>query len=332
MSSFSGLVRRTIGLLALVAFTLAGTAFVGAATPDDALVVVVFPFASQGGPADAAGRISTGIATQIGSLGGITVKPAPAGTVQRDFLTAARKAGAEYYLSGYVTPLGTELSVVSQLVSTRSGTIVWSSRSQLSPNSDAASDGKIIHDQILQYAGGHGNTALAVPQQTPANAAVAPPTRTASVPAPVAAVTALPAGAVAAAPGVKTAAVMEFNGSAGPEVLAYMSGAVIETLKRYGVQGSHSQLTLKDVTTMGPAACAESGSTWLIAGNIESRTVNVEFGVGFQTIAELTLTGLDCSNPQAKPQTITERAQGMDQQTTIDITINDALKSLLAKK
>ena len=134
--------------LALALLGAAGPLIV--ATPS----VVVYPLIPNGTGlgTDAGPRIAITIATQISQLGGVEVKPAPPGIEQRDFLIQARQLGVDFYVTGYVTPLGGEASVVEQLVSAKSGAIVWSNTAQLSTYGDAVGQASLIRTAILSYA------------------------------------------------------------------------------------------------------------------------------------------------------------------------------------
>ena len=136
-----------------LATTLLGAAGVQIALPTPS--VIVYPLTVNGSDTDkdAGGKLAVLLATQMAEMGGVIVKPAPPGTVRTDYLEAARKTGSDYYVSGYVTPLGDEVSVVEQLVSTFSGTVVWSNTSQLVTYGDAMGQGVLIRTALLRHAG-----------------------------------------------------------------------------------------------------------------------------------------------------------------------------------
>ena len=74
-------------------------------------------------------RIGTAIAQILGqemaAAGGITVLPIPQGVKRADFLENARATKADFYISGYVTPVGDTAAVVEQVVSVESGVILF---------------------------------------------------------------------------------------------------------------------------------------------------------------------------------------------------------------
>lgn len=117
-------------------------------------VLVVYPLTiSSTGllDKDAGSRLAVTIATAIATLGGVTVKPAPPGTERKDFLSVARGLGADYYISGFITPLGDQVSVVEQLVSTQSGIVVFSNTGQIKTYNDASSQGDVLRAALLRH-------------------------------------------------------------------------------------------------------------------------------------------------------------------------------------
>lgn len=117
-------------------------------------VVVVYPLTVTGeADKESGSRLGLLFATRIATSGGITVKPPPPGTERKDFLDEARKLGADYYVSGYVTPIGNEVALVEQVVSTYSGIVMWSNTAQVLTYADASSQADIMRTAILRHAG-----------------------------------------------------------------------------------------------------------------------------------------------------------------------------------
>jgi hypothetical protein len=152
-------VRRLLAVL-LVAFM--GLPLV-AATPSPSFYskpnVIVFPFISNGSSIDreASSRLATIIATSMANTGLVTVTPPPPGTDRKDYLTVARANRSEYYISGFISPLGNGVSIVEQVVSTATGIVVFSQSSQLSTYTDAAGQG----DDLAAFVSRHANRGFA---------------------------------------------------------------------------------------------------------------------------------------------------------------------------
>lgn len=306
---------RALRLFLAAVVVALGLPLVAATTPPLGGIptVVVYPLVgAQGVASDVGASVALVIATQVSQMGGVTVKAAPQGTQQADFLTAARKLAADFYVAGFVTPLGDQVSVVEQLVSTRTGAIVWSNTAQLAVYGDARASASALHDVILQV-NNHGFTSLspeAIPTSPPA-----PPKRVAAAPTPTPAMS-------------KVAAVLVFDGPAREDVRNYVPASVIRTFRKYGVEASRAPLETKDVGNLGPLVCAQTGADFLIGGTVETVMEDPINGVWFDT--RLVLTGYDCSNVKAKPRSITENTTSGAEQTGIDIAVDRALRSYMA--
>jgi hypothetical protein len=132
-------------------------------------VVIIYPFDVQTG---ADPRIGTAIAQILGqemaAAGGITVRPIPQGIKRTDFLSNARAANADFYIGGYVTPVGESAAVVEQVVSVDSGVILFSQTAQVSTVADVASQSLLARSQILAFVGRGTEQVGAQQSNTPA--------------------------------------------------------------------------------------------------------------------------------------------------------------------
>ncbi|HVR46418.1 MAG TPA: hypothetical protein VMT95_07260 [Candidatus Binatia bacterium] len=131
--------------------------------------VVVYPFDVQTG---ADPKIGIAIAQILGqemvAAGGINVPPVPQGVKRADFLQYAHNANADFYISGYVTPVGDSAAVVEQVVSVESGVILFSQTAQVSSVADVASQSLLARSQILAFVGRGTQTVQAQSTNTPA--------------------------------------------------------------------------------------------------------------------------------------------------------------------
>ena len=117
-------------------------------------VVLIYPF-------DAASGFNPKVGTQLAAIfartitqsGQINVLPVPSAVPRTSFLTNAKAHNADYYITGYVTPIGTSASVVVQVVSVQSGVIVFSQTTLVSSINDAISLALTSHDAIMQLSG-----------------------------------------------------------------------------------------------------------------------------------------------------------------------------------
>lgn len=112
-------------------------------------MVVVYAFdTSTDIKPDVGQRAAQLFVQQMNAAGGIDTISAPPATKRSDYLTYARSLNADYYVSGYMTPLGEGVSLVEQVVSTQSGTITYGATAQIASFEDATSQAITIHDAI----------------------------------------------------------------------------------------------------------------------------------------------------------------------------------------
>lgn len=179
--------RRILGVLLLCAsVTFAAAAAATAAPPpppapapvvtpaavEQMPVVLVYPFDVQTGADPKIGMaIAQILAQEMIAAGGITVPPVPQGVKRADFLENAHATHADFYISGYVTPVGDSAAVVEQVVSVESGVILFSQTAQVSSVADVASQSLLARAQILTFVGRGTQSVETQPANTPAPSA-----------------------------------------------------------------------------------------------------------------------------------------------------------------
>jgi hypothetical protein len=154
--------------LSLLAIFACFSVFLMAASPAFTIVpsVIVYPLASSPElDREASARIVTTLATQIAQGGGIKIIPSTVGITRDQYLSDARAQGANYYVTGFMTPLGNGASVVEQVVSTTSGTLVFSVTNYITNLTDIAGQGDQLRAGILDRAQ-RGIQAFAAPPPT----------------------------------------------------------------------------------------------------------------------------------------------------------------------
>ncbi len=117
--------------------------------------VIVYPFTSSSGLPAKTGADIAGIYVNVfQTSGGIDVLPAPGGgTTPQLQLALARKAHADYYVTGYLTPLGDGVSMVAQVISSETGLLLYSKTVQLTGANDAAAEAVVARQAVLAYSG-----------------------------------------------------------------------------------------------------------------------------------------------------------------------------------
>ncbi len=135
---------------------------------------MVYPFSTNGSSSidrEASSRLATIIATRMAGTGKVTVTPPPPGTERKDYLSVARAHDADYYVAGYLSPLGSGVSLVEQVVSAATGIVVFSQSAQLTTYDDAGSQG----DDLANFIWAHANRGLAsIPTPPPQSTSPSP--------------------------------------------------------------------------------------------------------------------------------------------------------------
>jgi TolB-like protein len=295
--------RFLVVLIALLAVPLA------AAGPSDLLgkpSVIVYPFTATTSTInrEATSQLATIIATQMAATGRVTVIPPPPGTERKDYLSVARAQNAEYYIAGFMSPLGDGVSVVEQVVSTTSGIVVSSNSSQLQTYADAAGQG----EQLALIVSRHANRALAsIGTAPPAASPTAAPTAEAQAnlgrlfthrrkpgasPTPAASAKPLPV-ATAPAPALVNVTPPPATPAA---VAAHQSSIAVLTLAGSANTGLRDAATERiatrahaDRTSTIAAACADHPRLAILSGFLI-----VKPDAGYGTRANLALFASDC--------------------------------------
>jgi TolB-like protein len=306
--------------------------------------VIVYPFVSNGSSSidrEASSRLATIIATQMAATGKVTVTPPPPGTERKDYLSAARAHNADYYITGYISPLGSGVSMVEQVVSASSGIVVFSQSAQLTTYNDAAGQG----DDLASFISNHANRGLAAVPTTPpqsssptpvpstgpeanlgklfsrrkkAAATPAPAPKPASS-APAATVTNVTTPAPAAARAVAVAPPPPPPGVAGYAVLP-VEGAPDAALREHAEQRLLSATKGERVATLA-AACAKTAPKAVLTGILG---VKADGRGGTTAIVELRAT--DCAGKVLWQQSRSSDATGSQSQA---VAIDRAVEAVV---
>ena len=328
--------------------------------------VTVYAFALNGGSVekDSGSKLAVIVANQMALLGGVNVTPGPVGTERKDYLAVARSEGADYYIAGYLTPLGDDVSVVEQVVSTITGVVVFSNTAQLRTYADAAGQGELLRSAIIRHSRRNLDAYIAPPppaavtpepqpsqgtqttigklfgrkKQATRPVAVATstprpePTVTAPVPVPSAIVVtrsvATPSPVPAPHPAIHANAgvigVLEVIGTAPSKRRSDAARALANALREH-----HRKPAIIASSTFrdAAAACAAAGNASAILG--ATLALHSKRGLGnVQTLATLQLTAYDCRGKIAYRQTFDRNARG-DQKRTIDRVVGAAISAYL---
>ena len=254
------MLRRLLVALAVLVVPLAALPL-SAAPP----VLVVYPFAVSGSaPDDLGSRVSAKVAAEVTALGGVHVEIGAATAKPADYRAAARAAGAELYFSGSILPVGTSFSAIENLVSTRSGTVIWSKMFQFRNVDDIAGQGAQVRDELMHDS--------ATPTPGPAAAGLDLIT-----PAPMSGF-----------------AVLSVTGSAADDDRAAAHQALIDALQQRGFRVvTATGSAAGDPTNNSVALCTTTGARTLVWGTLDTTRVATG-GATAQTTAHIALQTYDC--------------------------------------
>jgi TolB-like protein len=285
--------------------------------------LVIFPFTpAVGADPNSGPEYSKQLGAALTALGGVTVVMADTATVQADYLRTAKAAGAEYYLMGHITPpLNNALSVVEQLVSTRSGIVVWSQTARVSSDDDVAGQAPTVKTAVVSL-GTRGF--LAILNATPGPVRTVPPTpapkraaKAAGGPIVPGTVTIGPDGVPrlpneaygysskpTAPPKIYASAskpsrfvVLTLAGkSVTPGVREYTAESLVKALKRRGQTAAEGDPQVTGHHLPGPDLCNQTGAGYLVFGTIEaSLSVPAEENNWVKLVnTALTITAYNC--------------------------------------
>ncbi len=315
-------------------------------------VLVVYPFAVNGSAVtkEAGSRLAVAIATQISGLGGVVVKPATAGVERQEYLDGAQRQSADYYIAGYMTPLGDGVSVVEQLVSTQTGIVVFSNTAQIRTYADAADQGDVLREALLHhqsrnlgaYAAPPPPVNTPTPTPAPGSAGQANLGRlfgrkqqrasavTTAAPTPRAQATLAAAVAPTAPPPVPPSpppiaargsgyGVLAIGGSAQTERRAFTGAAI-----RNDVIARHRRVA--DIGGTSAAACREQDVGTLLGGNLVTR--GHELLGQRRTLATLEFLAFDCAGNLVYRKTFAHDARG-DWKSAVDSVVSSAIAEFL---
>lgn len=183
--------RRFLGLLLLCASAALIAAAPPAATPAPVLTpaprfftpppgatrapsqasvptVVVYPFTT---PADVDPRTGAAIAQIYAQVlqqsGGLKILDLPDQIKREDYTKYAHAKGADYYISGYLQPIGESAAIVWQIYDVTGDISVYSSTTEIANVQDVASQGLNARDIIMRAAGIDRPEIATEPHNTP---------------------------------------------------------------------------------------------------------------------------------------------------------------------
>ncbi|TAM74247.1 hypothetical protein EPN44_11720 [bacterium] len=252
------MLMHKVHALGALAFCLAlaalgtGTARADAFSP----VLVIFPFEPSGSVAPKVGeQISMVLAQSIAEGGDVTVKAPPPSSTKQTYQQDARTLGASYYITGYVTPFGSQFSLVEYVVSVRTGTVIYSATAQAGNVSDVQTQAYSLRKAVLELARHDSGLDTAAAPQTAAS------------PAPTAA-NAVPHVATASSAAGQRWVVVSFTGGRSAQQRTEARQALIAALKAAGVDAVSDDDAAPQGASLTRVICGQNRATHLVAATL----------------------------------------------------------------
>jgi hypothetical protein len=297
--------RPLARLIVAVLCTSLAVPLMGASTPSlySTPTLVIFPFRfAEGLDPNSGAQYVSKLGSALTALGGVKVVMADPATVTAEYLHVTKADNGDYYLIGYVAPpVNNVVSVIEQLVSARSGTVVWSDTAHVSASGgdDILNQGPVVKAAVMEHTN-RGYLAITAPTPKPKAAAPtpspAPQKKTANATASGPGIPGtdrpplnLPNEAYGfsskptAAPKLYAAAsrparfvVLTISGpTVTPALRDYAASSLIGALKSHGqtvAQGDPA--TTEHPIFRGPDICTQTGAGYLVFGSLTGNVVS----------------------------------------------------------
>jgi hypothetical protein len=267
---------------------------VGAA---DRPTIMFFPFsAPASAPPDLGNQLAGRVAAEIASIGGITVMHGdPAATIG-NFRALARAAGADGYVTGSIVSVGANNYIaLEQLVSARTGILMWTNTITFRSLDDVAGTGRALHDVLLNV------------QAAPSTAGTLPVEPTAT---PV------------AASGID---VLPVQGPASRSDRAFATTAIVEAVQKLGFTATAIPQRATDWDKIGPGLCVTTHAQLVIATQLTTQRQPPPSGGPPQTTAFVAISAYDCVANALDPNPIVADSAAQVSTDAIRDAIHQAL-------
>jgi hypothetical protein len=351
--------RLTARSLVAVFCAALAVALMGASTQSffGTPTIVIFPYRPSDGMDPSAG---IGYANQLGdalkALGGVNVVMADPATVPADYLHTAKAAGADYYFMGsFAPPTQNAVPLIEQIVSARSGTVVWSSTAYLSTATDVSSQAQVVKTAVTGYVTRSYADVLNPPPPTAApkpTTAAKKVTNSASRPAsgqaggdgpplklpneaygfsskPTA-----PPKVYAAASRPSRFVVLNFVGNGVPvNVRDYTVAALENSLKHRGQTVAEGDPLSTGHRLPSPELCADTGASYLVFGSVSATAISpTEYNNYIGVVnASLNVSLYNCSAQKFLPPANGLRGSGSTWQAAVQKSADSAVSRYLMK-
>jgi hypothetical protein len=320
-------------------------------------VLVLFPFRYAEGLDP---RYSTDYIAKLGAsmttAGGVKIVMGDPATTPENFLHTTKVDNGDFYLTGFIAPpVNGAMSVIEQIVSARSGTVVWANTAHISGDKDISDQGPIVQNALLTYAT-RGYFAILNPTPKPAAAAAttapkkngivgagaAPNSASGAPKAPLqlpneaygfSSKPTAPPKIYASASRPTRFVVLPITGKTVPVVIrTYAGTSLVSALSRHGqtvAQGDPDQT--QHPLLRGAQICAQTGGSYIVWGDVRTKSSDATNGNDLWTEAYLNVAVYDCSTQKLESVAKPLYGGAFSWKTAVDHAANLAVTDYLLK-
>jgi hypothetical protein len=250
--------------------------------------LVIFPYRPAEGMDPSAGiTYANQLGAALKSLGGVNVVMADPSTLPADYLHTAKAAGGDYYFMGsFSPPTQSTIPLIEQIVSARSGTVVWSTTAYLASAGDVFTQAPAVKTAVTGYIT-HGYEAILnpppppkpvvkvsatpVPKKVASSGGDGPPIKLPNEAYGFSSKPTAPPKVYAAASRPSRFVVLNFVGKdVPPSVRDYTVAALETSLKHRGQTVAEGDPQTTAHRLPGPELCADTGASYLVFGSVSA--------------------------------------------------------------
>ena len=242
--------------------------------------VLVYPFEA---PSDLDSRYGTAVAQIFAQVmtqtGGVKVLDIPKGIARVDYQKYARVQHADYYISGYIQPIGSAAAIVTQVVDVNSDISKWSATTNINDVNDVASQALTARTVVLEASGVERPEINAGPANTPTpSASSGASTSLTNVLGDIfhgkskTKATATPVATATPSKPARGALIVHVNGSAQPNILNAATGDLFRAMSVHYTT-TMSGVVTSDVAKAADSICGSSRDNTIASGTLKVQHV-----------------------------------------------------------
>jgi hypothetical protein len=274
------------------------------------------------------------------TAGGVKIVMGDPATTPENFLHTAKVDGGDFYLTGFIAPpVNGAMAVIEQIVSARSGTVVWANTAHIGSDKDITDQGPIVQNALLTYST-RGYFAILNPTPKPAATPTTSAKKNGIAPLDLpneaygfSSKPTAPPKVYASANRPTRFVVLPITGKTVPVVIrTYAESSLVGALSRNGqtaAQGDPDQT--QHPLLRGPQICAQTGGKYLVWGDVRTNSNDATEGNDMWTDAYMNVAVYDCASMRLQSVAKPLHGSAFSWKTAVDHAANLAVTNYLLK-